>query len=152
MSGEQHLELLQDPVADKLLTSAIPARLAYTWMDGTPRVVPIVFHWNGSVFAMGTQQHAPKVAALQAHPEVALTIDDNEFPFSVLLVRGTAAVTMHDEMTPEYGEAVVRYLGAEAAQAWTAPLRDQPMAKITVTPREVRILDFVTRFPSAMSA
>jgi hypothetical protein len=92
------------------------------------------------------------VAALQAHPEVALTIDDNAFPFSVLLVRGTAVVTMHDEMTPEYGEAVTRYLGAEAGAAWIEPLRDQPMAKITVTPHEVRILDFVTRFPSAMSA
>jgi nitroimidazol reductase NimA-like FMN-containing flavoprotein (pyridoxamine 5'-phosphate oxidase superfamily) len=152
MSGEQHLELLQDPVAEKLLASSIPARLAYTWTDGTPRVVPIVFHWNGSVFAFGTQPHAPKVAALEARPEVAFTIDDTTFPYAVLLVRGTAVVTQHDDMTPEYREAVPRYLGAEAGAAWIEQMSGQPMAKITVTPREVRILDFVTRFPSAMSA
>ena len=30
------LELLADPVARQLLVSKIPARLAYTWTDGTP--------------------------------------------------------------------------------------------------------------------
>ena len=33
--------ILSDPVAQDLLTSRIPARLAYCWKDGTPRVVPI---------------------------------------------------------------------------------------------------------------
>jgi hypothetical protein len=33
-------ELLQDPVAQELLASRIPARLAYVWTDGTPRVSP----------------------------------------------------------------------------------------------------------------
>jgi hypothetical protein len=44
MAQQGSLELLDDPVAEKLLRSAIPARLAYTWMDGTPRVVPVWFH------------------------------------------------------------------------------------------------------------
>jgi len=38
------LALLEDPVAKRLLESPVPARLAYTWTDGTPRVVPIEFH------------------------------------------------------------------------------------------------------------
>lgn len=38
------LSLLQHPVAIELLQSNIPARLAYIWTDGTPRVVPIWFH------------------------------------------------------------------------------------------------------------
>jgi hypothetical protein len=33
--------LLDDPSAQELLHATIPARLAYTWPDGTPRVVPI---------------------------------------------------------------------------------------------------------------
>jgi hypothetical protein len=32
------LALLNDPVAQELLHSTIPARLAYVWRDGTPRV------------------------------------------------------------------------------------------------------------------
>ena len=41
------LALLQTPVAQTLLQSTIPARLAYTGRDGTPRVLPIWFHWTG---------------------------------------------------------------------------------------------------------
>ncbi|HLG75712.1 MAG TPA: hypothetical protein VKX46_04820 [Ktedonobacteraceae bacterium] len=40
-SKQGDLSLLQHPIAQTLLHSAIPARLAYTWKDGTPRVVPI---------------------------------------------------------------------------------------------------------------
>jgi hypothetical protein len=32
--------LIQDPVAQNLLHSTELARLAYTWNDGTPRVIP----------------------------------------------------------------------------------------------------------------
>jgi hypothetical protein len=152
MSHEQHLELLDDPVAQKLLESRIPARLAYCWTDGTPRVVPIAFHWNGSVFTFATQPHAPKVAALVASDQVALTIDEESFPFGVLMVRGNVAVEQVGGMVPEYAEACVRYMGPEAGAAWVEQMSGQPMAKITVTPQEVRLLDFVTRFPSAMSA
>ena len=84
------LELLKNPIAQQLLVSQIPARLAYIWTDVTPRVVPIWFHWNGSEFIMGTPPKAPKLKALVKNPKVALTIDDNNFPHRVLLVRGTA--------------------------------------------------------------
>ena len=43
------LALLEDPVAQKMLQSTLPARLAYTWSDGTPRVVPIWWPWLGRV-------------------------------------------------------------------------------------------------------
>ena len=49
------LALLQTPVAQTLFQSTIPARLAYTGRDGTPRVLPIWFHWTGKVFVLGTQ-------------------------------------------------------------------------------------------------
>src|SRR4051812_6671917 len=70
------LAALADPVAQHLLTSRQLARLAYSWTDGTPRVVPIWFHWNGAEVVMGTPVRAPKLAALPVHPEVAVTIDD----------------------------------------------------------------------------
>ena len=56
--------LLDDPVAQELLRSTSPARLAYVWTDGTPRVVPIWFHWNGKEIVLGTPPKAPKVQAL----------------------------------------------------------------------------------------
>jgi hypothetical protein len=47
MPQQGSLELLNDPVAQALLGSVNPARLAYTWMDGSPRVVRCAL-WEGS--------------------------------------------------------------------------------------------------------
>lgn len=74
------LALLNEPIAQELLKSTIPARLAYSGRDGTPRVLPIWFHWTGDVFVLGTRMDAPKVKALLAHPNVSLTIDSESFP------------------------------------------------------------------------
>ena len=81
--------LLNEPMAQRLLQSRIPARLAYVWSDGTPRVVPIGFHWNGSEVVLGTPPDAPKVSVLADGAPVALTIDGHEMPYQVLMVRGT---------------------------------------------------------------
>lgn len=148
------LELLQDPVAQELLQSKIPARLAYIAIDGTPRVVPIWFHWNGREFVMATPPKAPKLRSLAKNPKVALTIDDNTFPHKVLLVRGTARLDPVDGIVPEYAQAAERYFGPEQGRAWMRQLRTTMpgMMKITITPEWVGVLDFKTRFPSALSA
>lgn len=147
------LELLHDPVAEKLLGSTIPARLAYTWMDGTPRVVPVWFHWTGEQFVIGSPARAPKFKALAADPRVALTIDEYAgWPYSVLMVRGSAEVEMLDDVVPEYALSAERYFGPEQGPAWVSTLRGQPMGRIAITPGWVGILDFTTRFPSALTA
>ena len=147
------LELLQHPVAQELLTSKIPARLAYIWSDGTPRVVPIWFHWNGQEIVMGTPPKAPKLKALGKNPKVSLTIDNNEFPNKVLLIRGTARLESVDGIVPEYALAAERYFGAEQGQKWLSQLRGMvpSMVRIAITPEWVGLLDFKTRFPSALA-
>jgi hypothetical protein len=148
------LELLQSPIAQELLQSTIPARMAYIATDGTPRVVPIWFHWNGRDFVMATPPKAPKLKALAKHSKVALTIDDNSFPHKVLLVRGTARLKAVDGIVPEYAAAAERYFGADQGKAWVKQLRGMisSMVQITITPEWVGLLDFKTRFPSALSA
>ena len=61
------LSLLQHPVAQELLASKIPARLAYISTDGTPRVVPIWFHWDGRELVMGTPPKARATRASRWH-------------------------------------------------------------------------------------
>lgn len=147
------LILLQHPAARELLQSKIPARLAYLWTDGTPRVVPIWFHWNGGEFVLATPPKAPKLKALARNPRVALTIDDNSFPHKVLSIRGTARLDSVEGVIPEYAAAAERYFGREQAQAWLTQLRGMVpnMVRITITPEWVGLLDFQTRFPSALS-
>src|SRR5215831_14744528 len=111
------IALLNDPVAQRLLQAPIPAQLAYTWTDGTPRVLPIGFHWDGQQLVLGTPPGAPKMKALVRDPRVAVTINTYEFPYRVLSVRGVASVSHSDEVVPEYLLMVRRSMGA-AADAW----------------------------------
>jgi len=146
------LDLLNLPASRQLLQSTIPARLAYVWTDGTPRVIPIWFHWNGREFVLASPPKAPKLKALAKNSKVALTIDDNTFPHKVLLVRGTAHLQPVQGIVPEYAMAADRYFGQEQGKAWVAQLASmiQDMVRITVTPEWVGLLDFQTRFPSAL--
>ena len=146
------LSLLQHPASQELLKSTIPARLSYIATDGTPRVIPIWYHWNGSEFVMGTPPKAPKLKALAKNPKVALTIDDNVFPHKVLLVRGTARMEPVNGVVPEYAIAAERYFGREQGQAWVANLGKMipSMGRVIIKPEWVGLLDFQTRFPSAL--
>ncbi len=146
------LGLLQHPASQELLHSKIPARLAYVWMDGSPRVVPIWFHWDGKHIVMSTPPKAPKLKAFARNPKVALTIDDNVFPHKVLLVRGTVHLEPVQGVTPEYALAAERYFGPEQGKAWVAQMGKMvsSMVRITLTPDWAGLLDFQTRFPSAL--
>ena len=116
-------KLLDDPIAQELLRSTTPARLAYVWHDGTPRVIPIWFHWNGEEIVLGTPPNAPKVKVLPQNPKVALTIDTDTWPHKVLLIRGTAKVETVNGVVPEYAAAAQRYFGEEQGRAWVEQVR-----------------------------
>ena len=84
MSEKQLETLFADPVAQKLLATTIPARLAYTGVDGAPRVVPIGRWWTGRQLEIATIPRSAKVAALRRDPRVAVTIDTDGLPPKVL--------------------------------------------------------------------
>jgi hypothetical protein len=145
---------LENPIAKELLRSKIPARLAYVWPDGTPRVVPVWFHWNGSEFVIAAPPKAPKLKALRVNSKVALTIDDNTFPHKVLMARGTATLEEVEGVVPEYELAACRYFGEAQGKAWIEQVGQMltRMVRIRVRPEWVGILDFQSRLPSALSS
>jgi hypothetical protein len=144
-------QVMNDPLAQELLNSNIPARLAYTGLDGFPRAIPIGFLWDGKQFVMGTATNSPKVEALQENPKVALTVDTNTFPPHVLLVRGTANVEIVDGIALGYLDACRKYVGAEQWPAFEKQVREtyKQQGRITIVPEWAKILDFETRVPSA---
>ena len=139
-------------MAQQLLQSTIPARLAYDWTDGTPRVVPLGFHWNGEEIVLGTFPDAPKMQVLRDGANVALTIDSDTVPHKVLLVRGKVRLDTVEGIAPEYAAMAKRVFGDEAGRAWVDNLSPicPEMARIFIQPEWVGILDFETRFPSAL--
>jgi PPOX class probable F420-dependent enzyme len=149
------LALLDDPVAQELLRAPLPARLAYVWPDGTPRVVPIGYHWDGQDLVIGTPPGAPKVAALRRNPKVAITIDTDAFPCKVLLIRGTATLETEPGPIPEWVAAGKRMMGEELGTQVSEQLgalvpRMGGMVRVRVRPEWVGIIDFQTRLPSAV--
>jgi Pyridoxamine 5'-phosphate oxidase len=147
MAQQGSLEATKDPVAEALLSSANPARLAYTGMDGSPRVVPIWFRWTGDQFVLA---EGPKLKALTADPRVALTTDGNAWPHRVMLVRGRSSIELLDDVGPSIacGDAIFRArtgpsLGKHAPREVHGPYRHHI--------KLVGIPDFKTRFPSALA-
>ncbi|MBV9547858.1 MAG: pyridoxamine 5'-phosphate oxidase family protein [Chloroflexi bacterium] len=150
MQRNEVRQVLDDPLARELMQSRIPVRLAYTSTDGTPRVVPLGFHWNGARFVICTVPGSAKVGALVARPDVALTIDTETFPPRALLVRGTASLETVDGVPPEYLEASRKSVGDAGMPAFEAQVRElyQQMVRITIEPHWAKLLDFETRLPS----
>jgi hypothetical protein len=148
------MNVLSDPLAQELLHSPLLTRLAYNGLDGSPRVVPIGYVWNGTSFIMCTAVAAPKVRALEANPKVAMTIDTgtDRQPPHILLVRGTASIDIVDGIPDEFLEASRKGLPPEQWSAFEDEVRSvyPQMARITIQPEWAKLLDFETRLPRAV--
>ncbi len=155
------LQLLDTRLARTLLASTIPARIAYTAQDGTPRITASWFQWTDGELVMPTFVQAPHVraparrlAAMRTRPDIAVSIDTESSPPQVLLLRGKAQITEVDGVDPDYARSARRYLGDEVAGQYLASL-DQPgtrMARIALRPTWVGLLDFDgSRLPGVMT-
>jgi hypothetical protein len=153
MNKQEVAEMLAKPYSQQLLGSTIPARFAYTGLDGGPRVVPVGYKWTGSAFVICTVPKSAKVNALRHDPRVAITIDTEGFPPKVLLIRGTATLELVDGVPDEYLTGNFRPgLTDEQFAEWEAGVRDlyEQMVKIIVEPEWAKLLDFETTIPKAV--
>jgi hypothetical protein len=146
------VRLLADPTAQRLLSSNALARFAYVAKDGTPRVIPMGYIWNGTEIIMTTVNGSAKIGSLRARPDVAITIDTAGPPPDVLLIRGRAELTDTGDVPPEYGQMQRKYYGADQADGNVEMFRQAGvrMTLIVVRPTWVSTLDFQTRVPHAV--
>ncbi len=152
MQPDEITEVLNRPLSRELLARDL-ARLAYVAKDGTPRVIPIGFTWNGSEVVMCTSKNAPKLRALGENPIVALTIDTEVHPPKILLIRGRAELDVVDGIPDEYLQMNGTYeMTPEQRVGWEAEVRSlyDGMVRIVVTPTWAKLIDFETTLPSAV--
>lgn len=151
MDTNEITEILDRPISQELLARDL-TRLAYVAKDGTPRTIPIAFAWNGSTVVMCTSKNAPKLHSLRANPDVALTIDTEVHPPSILLIRGRAELDHTDGIPDEYLQQTSSYeMTAEQRVEWEKEIRSlyaDGMVRIVVTPTWVKLIDFETTLPS----
>ena len=153
MDHDEVARVMAQPIAQELLGSSTPARLAYTGLDGGPRVVPVGFHWDGTRMVVGTVPRSAKVAALRRDPRVAITIDVTGPPPRVLLVRGTAQLETVDGVPDEYVAASRKLVPAAGFPAWEAGVHAlyDAMVLIAFEPEHAMLLDFETTIPRAVA-
>jgi nitroimidazol reductase NimA-like FMN-containing flavoprotein (pyridoxamine 5'-phosphate oxidase superfamily) len=137
---------LEQPGATDLLQSNPLLRLAYTGLDGFPRVIPIGFFWTAGRVVVSTATTSPKVAALAARPQVALTIDAGHSPSNAraLLIRGTATLTTVDGVPEEYLAAAAKTMAPHSVTEFETSVRAMytRMVRISIEPMWARFYDF----------
>lgn len=142
-------EILNRPYSQELLHRDL-ARLAFTALDGTPRVIPTGIHWNGSEIVTCTSKNARKLEMLRRNPAVAITIDTEVYPPKVLLLRGNAELDYVDGIPEEYLHSNGTYeMTPEQRTEWEANVRAlyDGMVRIVVKPTWVKLIDFETTLP-----
>jgi uncharacterized pyridoxamine 5'-phosphate oxidase family protein len=152
MQPSEVTEVLNRPLSQELLARDL-TRLAYVARDGTPRVVPIGFVWNGTEIVMCTAKNAAKLTALRHNPAVALTIDTEVHPPTTLLIRGRAELDVVEGIPEEYLQMNGSYtMTPEQREGWEAEVRSvyDGMVRIVVTPTWAKLIDFETTLPSAV--
>lgn len=152
MNKSEVAAVLDKPISREMLERDL-ARLAYVAEDGTPRVIPIGFVWNGSTVVMCTATNAPKLASLRESPSVAITIDTESHPPKILLIRGEALLDEVAGIPEEYLEMSGTYdMTPEQRIEWEAGVRSlyDSMVRIVVTPTWAKLIDFEETLPTAV--
>jgi len=153
MQPNEVTEVLNRPLSRELLSRDM-VRFAYVAKDGTPRNIPIIFTWNGSEIVVCTPKNSPKLPGLRNNPAVALTIDTEEHPPKILLIRGQAELDVVDGIPDEYLKTTSTYeMTPEQRVSWEAEIRSlyNGMVRIVVTPTWAKLIDFETTLPSAVA-
>lgn len=138
---ERWRDVVAMPTAQALLTSNIPARLAFLGADGAPRVTAVWSHWDGTELVFGTFAGSAKLSAITEGSAVAVTIDSEAFPYQGLQLRGTVSVTPLPGLVPEYVLAARRYLGEAESVPFLARLDGKQMVRIALRVRYAHLLD-----------
>ena len=144
-------EVLGRPLSRELLGRGI-VRLAYVAKDGTPRSIPMGFVWNGAEIVMCTAKNAPKLISLRHNPAVALTLDTEDHPPKILLIRGRAELDAADGIPEEFVSVNGgTRMTPEQRVEWEAGVRSlyvDGMVRIVVTPTWAKLIDFENTLPT----
>jgi hypothetical protein len=103
-----------------LLAGTRTAKVATVSRDARPSVVPVWFDLDGDELVFETSERSAKARNIQANPHVAVSVDDESFPFAFVSVRGRASVQhlSPEELLPWTTRLARRYVGDARADEY----------------------------------
>lgn len=94
-------------------------KLAVTRADGRPHVTPIWFALDGGDVVLTTHESGVKANALRRNPRVALCVDDQQPPYSFVIIEGTAELSEDLAEVRHWATFLGgRYMGADRAEEY----------------------------------
>jgi PPOX class probable F420-dependent enzyme len=99
--------------------TARTAKLATVRANGAPHVAPVWVALDGDDVVFTTGETTLKGKALRRDPRVAMSFDDENPPFSFVVIEGEARISEDPEALLEWSTRIGgRYMGADRAEAF----------------------------------
>lgn len=111
-------------------------KLATLTSEGWPYVAPVWYDYDGEVFEVAGRSKARWVENIRNDGRVSLCIDTYEAPYTRVLVKATAEI-VDANWFPTSPARAIRYIGDEAGRRYFEEMRNQPRARVRITPHEV---------------
>jgi PPOX class probable F420-dependent enzyme len=121
-----------------LLHGTRTAKLATVRKDGRPHVVPIWFVLDGDTLVFNTGDTTVKAANMRRDPRVTICVDDENPPYSFIIVEGTASLEENSKdlkfWATRTGE---RYMGSDKAEQFGERNSTPGELVVRITPTKV---------------
>ncbi|MEW6638282.1 MAG: PPOX class F420-dependent oxidoreductase [Actinomycetota bacterium] len=102
-----------------LLERSRTAKLATVREDGRPHVAPVWFDLDGETVVFTTWHTTVKAKNMRRDARVSLCVDDEEPPFSFVLIEGRATLSPNDPDLLLWATRIAgRYMGEERAMEY----------------------------------
>ena len=126
---------------NKLLATAVIARLGVVKPDGAPYVVPVWQYWDGESMYIIPRARSRFVGYLRQEPRVAVSCAEDVAPQPRVLIEGVAEIVegpvrMAGRMLEIAQEMAQRY-GGRPGLEYLAGTMDKPRYLVRITPQEV---------------
>ena len=102
-----------------VMTGTRTGKLAVTRKDGRPHVTAVWFVLDGEDVLLTTFGSGIKGRVLRRDPRVSLCVDDQEPPYSFVVIEGTATISEDPEQLRHWAAVIGgRYMGADRADEY----------------------------------
>lgn len=110
-------DMSNDERREFLMAGTRTAKVATTRKDGSAHVTPIWFVLDGDDVIFTTHESSVKGKALGRDPRLSLVVDDQEPPYSFVMIEGAATISRDmDELVGWATKIGGRYMGADRAE------------------------------------
>jgi len=121
-----------------LIAGTRTGKLATTRADGRPHVVPIWFVLDGDTLVFVTGSTSVKGRNMQRDPRVCITVDDQQPPYSFVMIEGTVSLSSDmDEMLHWATRIGGRYMGVDQAERFGRRNAVEGVRLVRVTPTNI---------------